>query len=69
MNSNQPSRAQIYLSFALVYLFWGSTYLAIAIAVKHIPAALTTGLRFIIAGPLMLAWCALTKRQHWHHPA
>jgi drug/metabolite transporter (DMT)-like permease len=53
----------VYVSFALVYLFWGSTYLAIAVAVKHIPAALMTGLRFIVAGPLMLAWCAMSRRK------
>lgn len=61
--SGTPSRAQIYFAFALVYVFWGSTYLAIAISVKHFPAALMTGLRFSIAGPLMLLFCALSGRR------
>ncbi|HEY0564370.1 MAG TPA: EamA family transporter [Terriglobales bacterium] len=63
MTSTQPSRGQVYLSFALVYLFWGSTYLAMAVAVKHIPAALMTGVRYSVAGPLMLAWCAFRGRK------
>jgi drug/metabolite transporter (DMT)-like permease len=62
-----PSRWQVMLAFALVYVFWGSTYLAIDLAVgppdqplqPHIPPALMAGTRFLIAGPLMLAWCAL----------
>lgn len=63
MATQQPSRFQIYLSFALVYVFWGSTYLAIAIAVKNIPAALMTGVRFTIAGALMLLWCWSKKKK------
>lgn len=50
----------VFLAFGLVYLFWGSTYLAIDIAVQTIPPALMCGLRFIVAGVIMLAVCALT---------
>jgi drug/metabolite transporter (DMT)-like permease len=49
-------------AFALLYFFWGSTYIAIRIGVQHIPAALMTGIRFSIAGVLMLAWCLLTGK-------
>lgn len=45
------------LNFGLVYVFWGSTYLAIDIAVQHIPPALMCGVRFTIAGVIMLAYC------------
>ena len=55
-------RYRVYFAFALVYFFWGSTYLAIRIAVEHIPAALLGGVRFLTAGPLMLAYCALSGR-------
>lgn len=55
-------RARVYFAFGLVYFFWGSTYLAIRIAVEHIPAALLGGVRFLTAGPLMLAYCALSGR-------
>jgi len=63
----------VILAFGLVYLFWGSTYLAIAIAVEHIPPALMCATRFLIAGILMLAYCAVrgrrvrySPRQLWH---
>lgn len=66
-----PPRWQVILAFALVYIFWGSTYLAIDIAVgppdkpfaPHIPPALMAGIRFLIAGPLMLAWCAFRRKR------
>ncbi len=63
----------VILAFGLVYLFWGSTYLGIAIAVEHIPPALMCAMRFLIAGTLMLAYCAIRGRrirysslQLWH---
>ena len=58
-----PSRFAVILAFGLVYLFWGSTYLAIDIAVQSIPPALMCGLRFSIAGVVMLAACAITGRR------
>jgi drug/metabolite transporter (DMT)-like permease len=63
----------VILAFAFVYLFWGSTYLGIAIAVEQIPPALMCATRFLIAGILMLAYCAArgrrvmyAPRQLWH---
>lgn len=56
-------RRNAIVAFALVYFFWGSTYLAIAIGVEHIGAALMGALRFSVAGVLLLAWCALTGRR------
>jgi drug/metabolite transporter (DMT)-like permease len=58
----------VILAFGLVYLFWGSTYLAIDIAVQTIPPALMCGLRFSIAGVVMLAVCALTGRTIFYSP-
>ncbi len=55
-----PRRWMVLLAFALVYLFWGSTYLAIDIAVQTIPPALMCALRFFVAGVVMLAVCAAT---------
>jgi drug/metabolite transporter (DMT)-like permease len=55
-------RLQVIVAFGLVYLLWGSTYLAIALAVKHIPPALMGALRFLTAGMLMLGWCLATGR-------
>jgi drug/metabolite transporter (DMT)-like permease len=58
----------VILAFGLVYVFWGSTYLGIGIAVEHIPPALMCGTRFSIAGLVMLAWCAFTGRRVLHSP-
>jgi drug/metabolite transporter (DMT)-like permease len=35
---------------------WGSTYLAIAIAVQTLPPLLSAGLRFLLAGAILGAW-------------
>jgi len=56
------------LAFGLVYLFWGSTYLAIDIAVQTIPPALMCALRFSVAGLVMLAVCAATGRRILYSP-
>jgi drug/metabolite transporter (DMT)-like permease len=61
--AQRQQRLAIVLAFALVYFFWGSTYLAIDIAVERIPPALMCGLRFIIAGVFMLAFCGLRGRK------
>jgi drug/metabolite transporter (DMT)-like permease len=63
---HSPSRFAVILAFGLVYLFWGSTYLAIDIAVQKIPPALMCAVRFSIAGVVMLAVCALTGRRIWY---
>jgi drug/metabolite transporter (DMT)-like permease len=61
--AERQNRFTLLLAFGLVYLFWGSTYLAIDIAVMHIPPALACAVRFLIAGPLMLAYCAVSGRR------
>src|ERR1700722_12156296 len=61
--AHSPSRFVVILAFGLVYLFWGSTYLAIDIAVQSIPPALMCALRFSIAGIVMLVVCAATGRR------
>jgi drug/metabolite transporter (DMT)-like permease len=53
----------VFLAFGLVYLFWGSTYLAIDLAVQTIPPALMCALRFSVAGTAMLMVCVLTGRR------
>jgi drug/metabolite transporter (DMT)-like permease len=59
----RQQRFRIAVSFLLVYFFWGSTYLAIRIAVEHLPAATLGAVRFVVAGALMLAYCALSGRK------
>src|ERR1700742_2729555 len=66
--SRHPSRWKIILAFGLVYLFWGSTYLGIDIAVQSIPPGLMCAIRFSIAGVVMLAVCALMRHSIWYSP-
>jgi len=63
LSAKHPIRWQVVLAFALVYIFWGSTYLGIRIAVEQIPPLLMTGTRFLVAGALMLLWCAVSGRR------
>ncbi len=58
----------VILAFGLVYVFWGSTYLGIDIAVQTIPPALMCALRFSIAGVVMLAVCAATGHKILYSP-
>ncbi len=58
----------VILAFGLVYLFWGSTYLGIDIAVQTIPPPLMCGLRFSIAGVVALTVCAATGRRILYSP-
>jgi drug/metabolite transporter (DMT)-like permease len=60
--AQRQHRFLVILCFGLVYLFWGSTYLGIRIAVEHISPALMCGTRFTIAGILMLAYLGLRGR-------
>jgi drug/metabolite transporter (DMT)-like permease len=41
-------------AFAIVYVVWGSTYLAIRISIESIPPFLMAGVRFTVAGLLLL---------------
>jgi drug/metabolite transporter (DMT)-like permease len=65
----RPPRWKVLLNFGLVYIFWGSTYLGIRIAVEHIPPALMCGIRFLIAGVLLLIFCGFRGRQVRYRPA
>ncbi|MGZ0654670.1 EamA family transporter [Coraliomargarita sp. W4R72] len=43
----------IALAFTALYLIWGSTYLAIKIAIETIPPFLMATARFLIAGAIL----------------
>jgi len=63
--------ALAWISLAIVYLVWGSTYLGIRVAVTTIPPYLMTGTRFLIAGTLLfgLQWLAAKERPALPRPA
>ena len=66
--AQRQHRFAVILAFGLVYLFWGSTYLGIRIAIEHIPPALMCGVRFLIAGVFMLVFCGLRGRKVSYNP-
>jgi drug/metabolite transporter (DMT)-like permease len=49
-------RFRLVVAFACVYLIWGSTYLAIRFAIETIPPFLMAGVRFLVAGAVLLVW-------------
>ena len=51
---NEESKT--FLAYVAVCILWGSTYLAIRIGVSEFPPALFAGIRFLVAGSLMLAF-------------
>lgn len=71
--SNQAKRSaspvMVVIAFATVYLVWGSTYFFIQRAVETIPPFILGAIRFLIAGGLLLGWCAIKgeKLFNWAH--
>ena len=70
-----PGPSRLVLGFAAVYLIWGSTYLAIRIAIETIPPFLMAGVRFLIAGALLYPWAGVHRGvpvptpEHWRNTA
>ncbi len=56
----QPAKfsGRILIAFACVYVFWGSTYLAIRTGVQVLNPFFLVAVRFLISGPIMLGFCA-----------
>jgi len=52
----RPRRWQTLLAFAIIYLVWGSTFLAIRVGVREVPPFLLAGMRFFAAGIVLFAW-------------
>jgi drug/metabolite transporter (DMT)-like permease len=58
-------RVKVWLALATIYVVWGSTFLAIAVAVRDLPPFLSMALRHLAAGALVLAWVlAIRRRGH-----
>jgi drug/metabolite transporter (DMT)-like permease len=56
-------RTKIGAALAVVYVVWGSTYVAMRVGVRDLPPLLLSGGRFLLAGLLLYAWCA-RRRDH-----
>jgi len=57
-------RLAIAIAFAAVYFIWGSTYLAIRVAIETVPPFVMAGVRFILPG-LALTAIALLREPRW----
>jgi drug/metabolite transporter (DMT)-like permease len=55
IESPAPSRLKLLLAFAAIYVLWGSTYLAIRLAIDTLPPFLMAGARFLAAGAVLYA--------------
>jgi hypothetical protein len=56
-----PATWKVWTALGLVYVLWGSTYLAIKYAVETLPAMLSAGGRFGLAGLLLAGWLGLRR--------
>lgn len=64
MDRPQPaSPLALGIAYALVCVVWGSTYLFIKLGVEVMPPYLLGGLRFSIAGPVLLGVCIARGRR------
>jgi drug/metabolite transporter (DMT)-like permease len=53
----RPQTLPLVLAFLAVYVIWGSTYLAIRVAVATVPPFFAAGARFLLAGLMLLVYC------------
>ena len=58
-NLGRPASWKIFSAFAIIYIVWGSTYLAIRVGVREMPPFLMAGIRFSVAGLGLYAWMRL----------
>ncbi|MEO5860322.1 MAG: EamA family transporter [Pyrinomonadaceae bacterium] len=59
--TNRKSLIVLIAAFFAVYVFWGSTYLAIKYTIETLPPFLMAGARFAVAGAILFVWARFTK--------
>ncbi|MCC6415902.1 MAG: EamA family transporter [Opitutaceae bacterium] len=59
MTSPAPARSSVIIALATIYVVWGSTYLAIKVAVETMPPFAMAAFRFLISGLLLLLFLGL----------
>jgi len=76
MGSEKPggTRIRLLLAFTAIYVLWGSTYLAIRLAIQTLPPFLMAGSRFLVAGATLYAYSSRSGRsapsaRHWLNAA
>jgi len=61
MISNRKNLIVLIAAFFAVYVFWGSTYLAIKYTIETLPPFLMAGTRFAFAGAILFVWARFTR--------
>jgi len=66
----RPPAWKTVLAFSIIYLVWGSTFLAIRVGVREVPPLLLASMRFFIAGVVLFGWLRLKgtpspSRREW----
>jgi drug/metabolite transporter (DMT)-like permease len=54
--TTHPPTWKVLLAFSIIYVVWGSTFLAIRVGVREVPPFLMAGMRFLVAGAVLYAW-------------
>jgi drug/metabolite transporter (DMT)-like permease len=62
--ATRPRRLLPWVSLSVVWVVWGSTYLAIRIVVREMPPLAAAGTRFLCAGTLMGLVALVVDRRH-----
>src|SRR5690242_8691367 len=57
----KPNPWLVALAFAAVYVIWGSTYFSIRYAIESLPPFFMAGIRYGIAGAILLAYNSIRK--------
>ncbi|HEU4636574.1 MAG TPA: EamA family transporter [Edaphobacter sp.] len=55
-NDSSRTRAKILAAFACVYLFWGSSFVAVRYSAQLVHPAFVAGIRYLLAGLLLLVF-------------
>lgn len=63
LNYKEPSKLLVFAAFGAVYIFWGSTYIGIVLAIKSVPPFLMAAIRFFVAGIILYVWCIARKEK------
>jgi drug/metabolite transporter (DMT)-like permease len=65
MSDKHPSlNTKILVAFLIIYVVWGSTYLAIKYAVETIPPFFMMGTRSLVAGMILYTWGRVRTGEH-----
>jgi drug/metabolite transporter (DMT)-like permease len=58
----RPSTLKVAAALGTVYVLWGSTYYAITVMVETLPPLLAAGVRYALAGTLILSFMLVRDR-------